>query len=192
MHYRTDQRLACHQVTPGQPVYKGRGLEVVYGYYKTPAGEMFVALSGDAVCYLGFAPGGERDFPVRRMKNHMPFAAFSQNDQAIAKIARKIMAIWQGNDAAKKIPVILSGTGFQQRVWTELLKIPHGKKVSYKDVAVAIGRPTASRAVGGAVAANPVSLIVPCHRVVQSNGDINNYAWGNIIKKKLLEMELQP
>ncbi len=187
--HNTDQLIDCHPIMPGKQFYKGRGLEVVYGYYKTPAGELFVALSDRSVCFLGFAPAGRRSLPVQRMKRHMPHALFCHDDGAVRKTAMRIMDVWKGKKSGGKIPVILSGTEFQQRVWNQLLTIGHGETVSYKDVARAIGKPKGARAVGGAVGANPISLLVPCHRVVQSDGNINNYGWGNPIKKRLLELE---
>lgn len=92
-------------------------------------------------------------------------------------------------DRLADIPLDLRGTDFQISVWQALLKIPKGQVVSYGDVANDIGSPNASRAVGTAVGENPVSLVVPCHRVVQASGKLGNYGWGVGLKEKILKAE---
>jgi AraC family transcriptional regulator of adaptative response/methylated-DNA-[protein]-cysteine methyltransferase len=101
------------------------------------------------------------------------------------------MQIWSGHgDAKKKVKLDLCGTNFQIQVWQAMLKIPMGMTVSYKTLGEALGKPTASRAIGGAVGANPVSLLIPCHRVIQQSGIIENYNWGSPRKKALLGTEI--
>ena len=106
----------------------------------------------------------------------------------VAPSAQKIINIWRGENEAK-LNIHLYGTNFQIQVWQALLKIPCGGTVSYQDIAEYLGKPTASRAVGGAVGANPISLLIPCHRVIQSSGIIENYGWGTPRKKLILAME---
>ena len=105
-----------------------------------------------------------------------------------ADTAQKIIGMWRG-EKQPKMNVHLYGTNFQIQVWQALLKIPCGGAVSYLDVANYLGKPTASRAVGGAVGSNPISLLIPCHRVIQASGIIDNYGWGTPRKRLILAME---
>jgi AraC family transcriptional regulator of adaptative response/methylated-DNA-[protein]-cysteine methyltransferase len=103
------------------------------------------------------------------------------------------MNIWRGQGSKKqKLKLDLYGTNFQLQVWQALLKIPNGETVTYQDVAKSIGRPKSSRAVGNAVGANPVSLLIPCHRVIRATGIIDNYGWGSPRKKLILALEQSP
>ena len=105
------------------------------------------------------------------------------------KVNIELEEYFEGKRKSFDIPVKLIGTEFQKKVWNELLKIPYGKKASYKDIAIRIGNPKACRAVGMANHNNPILIIVPCHRVINGNGQLGGYALGLDIKKKLLELE---
>ncbi len=183
--HSTERFFTCHPVLPGNPAYQGRGMNITCGYFDSPAGEIFLAWEGDDILYLGFAANSKRR-PLERMRKHFVHAKIIRNDAAAMKQGERILQAWRGQGGVR---LCLHGTAFRQKVWKKLLEIPFGETVSYGDVAKALGQPSAARAVGGAVGANPVSLLVPCHRVVQSNGDINNYGWGNPVKKKLLALE---
>lgn len=172
-------------VTPENPSYKGCGMEISYGNFASPAGKIFVAWEKDAVLYLGFSDGEKN--PLTKMRRKFPHADLAEDNAGAKNIGARIMKAWRGEEGGVRIA--LHGTPFQQKVWKEMMKIPFGKTASYGDIARALKKPTAFRAVGGAVGANPVSLLAPCHRVVQANGNVNNYAWGNEIKKKLLALE---
>ncbi len=141
-----------------------------------------------ALVYTGFVVEGDKKRPLARAQQHMPHARYEHDDAAIADAARDFMRVWQGQ-AGAKVNLTLHGTAFQNAVWEDLLKIPFGKTVSYGEVAGHIGRPKAVRAVGTAVGTNPISLVVPCHRVIQANGSFKNYGWGNAMKRRLLEEE---
>lgn len=159
---------------------------ISYGYFPTAAGDMMAARSPDGICYIGFCPGGDRAFPLQKMKTHFPRAAFSESADGTAE---DILDAWRGQGPMP--PLDLHGSAFQRGVWQALLEIPFGRTVTYGDIAEKIGRPKAARAVGSAVAANPVSLLVPCHRVLPVSGKPGNYAWGAGVKKILLEIEAQ-
>ena len=152
-------------------------------------GELFIVTAADnALVYVGFVVEGDYDRPLARARQHLPYADYVRNNAAIAVLANDIMRLWRG-EAGASAKIALHGTAFQNAVWSDLLKIPFGKTVSYGAVARNIARPKAVRAVGTAVGANPVSLLVPCHRVIQANGSFHNYGWGNAMKKRLLEAE---
>lgn len=185
-----DLFVSCEALTPGSARMKGRGLSVAYGFHPTSLGEILVAVTDKGVCYLGFLVDGDRSVPVARMKAHLPEALFREDDNATRAAAAAIMTIWTGHgDAGRKLKLDLQGTNFQIQVWQALLKIPLGETVTYQDIAREIGRPKSMRAVGNAVGANPVSLLIPCHRVIRSSGIIDNYGWGSPRKKALLAVE---
>lgn len=106
-------------------------------------------------------------------------------------VAEQIMAIWEGKAGPDRLALYLHGTNFQVQVWQALMKIPCGAAVSYQQVADYIGAPKACRAVGSAVGKNPISLLIPCHRVIQQSGIVENYGWGTPRKKILLGLEAE-
>ncbi len=187
-----DLFTACEAVTPGQARYKGAGMAVSYGFHPTPLGMMLVAVTSIGVCYVGFVVDNDHNVPVARMMSHFPLAAFTENSAHTHEAANHILAIWTGRaDRGGKLRLDLHGTNLQIQVWQALLKIPCGALCTYKEIAVALGRPKAARAIGNAVGANPVSLLIPCHRVIRATGIIDNYGWGSPRKKYILAMEHQ-
>jgi AraC family transcriptional regulator of adaptative response/methylated-DNA-[protein]-cysteine methyltransferase len=142
------------------------------------------------VCYLGFLIDRDRAVPLARMQRHLPYADYIANDGGTADAAARIMRIWAGHgDSHKKLKLDLHGTNLQIQVWQALLKIPTGETTTYKAIAEGLGRPNAARAIGNAVGSNPVSLLIPCHRVIQASGLVNNYGWGSPRKKMILGVE---
>jgi O-6-methylguanine DNA methyltransferase len=123
-----------------------------------------------------------------RMQEYFPNSKMLRDDAQTEELMGEIMQAWD-QDTLKSLDLDLRGTEFQCSVWKALLNIPKGQVISYGDVANDIGKPKASRAVGSAVGENPVSLIVPCHRVVQAGGGLGNYGWGVPLKKKILKLE---
>lgn len=174
--------------TPGDVQKKGEGLTIRYGFHPTPIGDILIAETDRGICWLGFIVDGDRDVPMQRLKHYWPRAKFANDPQGTAASAEKIIAVWRGSDQSR-LNLHLYGTNFQLQVWQALLKIPCGGAVSYQDVANYLDKPKASRAVGGAVGANPVSLLIPCHRVIQASGIIDNYGWGTPRKRLILAME---
>lgn len=163
--------------------------KITYGFYGSPFGEMVLAKTGQGLCWLGFMTKGNRKGDgYKRMKAFFPGAELVQDDEAIAGLAVKVLSAWErGREASIKLD--LQGTPFQISVWEALLKIPKGKVRFYADVANDVGKPKAVRAVGTAIGANPVSLIVPCHRVLPRGGGVGNYGWGPKLKEKILKAE---
>lgn len=185
-----DLFVSCEAVTPGTAADKGRGVNVVYGFHPSPLGDMLVAQTEKGICFLGFLMDEARDEPIRRMKAYLPQASYREDTDATRAGAQEILKIWTGHgDARKKLKLDLQGTNFQIQVWQALLKIPLGETVTYQDIAQQIGRPKSMRAVGNAVGSNPVSLLIPCHRVIRSTGIIDNYGWGSPRKKAILAVE---
>ena len=159
--------------------------KITYGFYHSSIGEMVLGQTDKGLCWLGFMVNGYKGNGLERLFVHFDGAVFVHDDTTVQVLGEKIMTAWeQGRE--EDIPLDLHGTEFQKTVWEALLKIPKGKRCAYDDVAGGIGMPRAARAVGGAVGSNPVSLIVPCHRVVQKSGAIGNYGWGVDLKERIL------
>jgi AraC family transcriptional regulator of adaptative response/methylated-DNA-[protein]-cysteine methyltransferase len=183
-----DLFISCEAMTPGDITRRGEGLKVVYGFYPTLLGDVMIAKTAKGICYLGFLVDEKRAEPVRKMKRWWPLADFAHDDAAISKEGETIANIWSGKKGGK-LKLDVYGTNFQIQVWQALLKIPFGETLTYQDIAKQIKRPKSSRAVGNAVGANPVSLLIPCHRVIRATGIIDNYGWGSPRKKLLLGIE---
>lgn len=165
---------------------------ITYGIHDTPLGRIVIAQSGQGLCWLGFMmtkeEGAYKGDGFTRMQAHFPNSKMQRDDLSTQSLMDEIMTAWD-QDTLKSLVLDLRGTDFQRSVWKALLDIPRGQVISYGDVANDIGRPKASRAVGSAVGENPVSLIIPCHRVVQANGGLGNYGWGVPLKEKILKAE---
>lgn len=185
-----DLMVNVEAATPGEVQKKGRGLHIRYGFHPSPMGCILIAETTRGICWLGFVVDEDRNVPLRRLFAYWPLADFSEDENGTRQTAERMLDIWRGKKAPK-LDIHLYGTNFQIQVWRALLKIPCGGAVSYQGVASYIGKPKASRAVGGAVGANPISLLIPCHRVIQSTGIIENYGWGTPRKKLILSLEAQ-
>lgn len=169
---------------------RGKGLTLVWGLHDFALGKMLVALSSEGVCWIGINCG-EKD-----LAKNWPGANLIEDAKITAKPARELAAAWKKGWPQRagdlSVPLVLYGTAFQIKVWKELLKIKSGAVVTYADIARKVGRPAAVRAVGSAVGKNTLSIIVPCHRVVNTSGNKISYGWGPAMKKALLKAEGVP
>lgn len=158
---------------------------ISYQFAITPFGEVLVAATRKGVCDLVFVDG-KKDTLVALRKRHMECAL----KQASTPMIRNALKKFNSRHASRTVvPIDLQGTLFQQHVWKALQRIPHGAVTTYGAIAKQIGRPQAVRAVGTAVGANPVAVLVPCHRVIASDGKVGAYRWGSIRKAALLLWE---
>lgn len=157
-----------------------------YQFAKSQFGEAIIASTERGVCYLAFVMKDEKTALKELQSRFRGFTLVNKSD-AFQKDA--LVTLKNGTDNAPKITLDLMGTDFQLSVWQALLKIPAGKLSSYGKLAAQIKRPKAVRAVGTAVGQNPVSFIVPCHRVVPAIGGIGNYHWGPERKQQMIEWE---
>lgn len=163
---------------------------LIWGETDTPVGPITLALSGKGVCHLGFMNGEQALLHLERWaKEWFGSVRLERNDTEIAPVTRQLNEYFNGDRRQFDLPIDLCGTSFQKLVWQQLQTIPYGEVRSYKDVAQAMGAPKAVRAVGGANNRNPVSIIVPCHRVVGSNGSLVGYGGGLEVKEYLLRLE---
>ena len=151
-----------------------------YGYVDSPVGSLLVAGDGDRVHRIGF--------PTESWTNEKP-ADWRRDDSLFAEVFGQLRAYFAGELARFDLPLHLDGTAFQVEVWTALRDIPFGETISYGALASRIGRPTASRAVGGANGSNPIPIVVPCHRVIGSDKSLTGFGGGVEIKKYLLAHE---
>ena len=161
----------------------GRGETIRYAMLDTPLGRMLVAATGKGICRLTF------DEDVAALKRRFPNAAILPADAEMASLISGVLAAVEAPAQAPELPIDVRGTAFQEAVWRELRKIPPGETRSYADIAAAVGQPNAVRAVGTANGQNPVAVLVPCHRVIRSDGSLGGYAGGLDRKLKLLEAE---
>jgi AraC family transcriptional regulator of adaptative response/methylated-DNA-[protein]-cysteine methyltransferase len=180
-----DLFVTCEAMTPGDWKGRGAGLTIRWGVHASPFGPCLIGTTDRGVCWFSFVVGDE-GAAVAEFTGEWPGAELVRDQAATAAVAARMFAPVA---AGAPLPVLLRGTNFQVKVWEALLSIPPGRVASYGGVAAAIGQPTASRAVGGAVGSNPVSVLIPCHRVIRSSGIIHNYRWGAAKKQALLAWE---
>jgi AraC family transcriptional regulator of adaptative response/methylated-DNA-[protein]-cysteine methyltransferase len=175
-------------MSPGEWKSGGEGLIVRYGFHPSPFGVALVMMTERGLAGLAFNDPGEEQKSLADMTGRWPKAQFIEDRQATAATARRIFDPneWR---ADRPLRVVLIGTDFQVRVWETLLHIPLGRAVTYSDIAAKVCTPAASRAVGAAVGRNPISFVVPCHRVMGTNGDITGYHWGITRKRAMLGWE---
>jgi AraC family transcriptional regulator of adaptative response/methylated-DNA-[protein]-cysteine methyltransferase len=175
-------------LTPGAWKTRGGGLVMRHGFAPCPFGIAVLVATDHGLAGLAFAdPGGEAA-ALADLVERWPAATHLRDDAAVAPHAARIfdMEAWRPD---RPLRVVLIGTDFEIRVWRTLLAIPFGRTTTYSRVAAHIGRPTASRAVGAAVGRNPISFVVPCHRVVSSAGELTGYHWGLARKRLILGWE---
>ena len=178
-----DHFVQLEAVTPGEYKQRGAGLVIDHGVHDTPFGQAFVALTPRGVCNFSFLDGKAPEAPLATLAQHWPAATLQE---APSRTQGVITTMFDGSKAPDRpISLHVSGTNFQISVWRALLQIPPAKVVSYAQVASAVGNPKAVRAVGLAVGANPVALMIPCHRVIQQNGKLGGYHWGETRKQAI-------
>jgi AraC family transcriptional regulator of adaptative response/methylated-DNA-[protein]-cysteine methyltransferase len=179
--------LHAEAVTPGELKLRGAGLAIRYGWHATPFGEALIAATPHGLCFLAFATDDGRAGVLDDLKHRWPAATLIRDDDAVAPFAARAFPGSLKNGGPLALHV--RGTNFQLRVWQALLKVPVGSTTSYSEIAQSVGNPSASRAVGGAVGANPISWLIPCHRVLRGDGGIGGYAWGVERKRTMLVWE---
>jgi AraC family transcriptional regulator of adaptative response/methylated-DNA-[protein]-cysteine methyltransferase len=183
-HARATRALG---MTPGAYRRGGSGMDIAYSIVDSPLGRLLVAATEKGVSAVYLADDDAR--LERELRAEYPAARVRKDDDAIAPRLSPILEHLAGGRRGIDLPLDVQATTFQWRVWQELGRIPAGETRTYGEVARAIGRPTATRAVARACATNPVSIVVPCHRVVGADGRLAGYRWGVERKKKLLEAE---
>ncbi len=173
-------------MTPGDFKRGGAGARLHWGIHHSPFGLASVVEKDGRLAGLGFVDGD--DDPLDPFVGRWPAADFIHDPARTAALARRVFDRTEWSDE-RPLRIVLIGTDFEIRVWEALLAVPFGRATSYSAVAAEIGRPKAARAVGGAIARNPISFVVPCHRVIGKSGGLTGYLWGLTRKRAILGWE---
>jgi len=178
-----DLCLKIEAMTPGSYARGGAGMHIAFGFHACPFGVALVMTTPSGVCGLAFADEGEEAAALADMKARWPSATYGEDASATSVLAKRIFS------GEGEIGLHLLGTPWQIKVWQALLAIPAGSVTTYRTIAERIGAARASRAVGAAVGRNPISLLIPCHRVLGSGGALTGYHWGVERKRAMLAVE---
>lgn len=172
--------------SPGEMKSGGEGWTITVGFAETPFGRCLCGESPRGICHLTF-PDTEDEKALAAIQHEWPRARLQRDDEQTARIATRIFE--RGTGREQPLRAYVRGTAFQTRVWLALLQIPAGSVVSYGQLAAAIGHPKATRAAGTAVGRNPISFLIPCHRVIRETGVLGNYRWDPVRKRAMLAWE---
>ncbi|WP_373502542.1 methylated-DNA--[protein]-cysteine S-methyltransferase [Aestuariivirga sp.] len=175
-------------MSPGLYKAKGKGLTIRHAFHDCPFGKVLVMMTEYGICGLAFADPGQEQATFEDMRRRWPDAEYVNDASVTAPIVSRIFdqTRWQ---AEQPLRIVFIGSDFETRVWQTLLKIPMGRATTYSDIASHIGNARASRAVGTAVGKNPISFVVPCHRVLGKSGGLCGYHWGLTRKQAILGWE---
>lgn len=180
-----DLMIQCEAMTPGEVGALGEGLTIHHGIAETPFGPAFIARTARGICRMEFLDS-QSNAPMARLRKEWPKAHLQADEEGTLALANRIFSRG-GQD--QPLHVAVKGTNFQIQVWQALLRIPCGTLTTYGDIATAIGKPKAARAVGTAIGANPVAWLIPCHRVIRESGECGGYRWGIERKWALIARE---
>lgn len=184
-----DLFLVAEAMTPGAYRRKGEGETIRHAVIDGPFGKTLFGATEKGVCWLSFIEPDGHLRSLAEMKADWPAARIIEDAEFVRPIAVRAFAFARGQSLDQPLGLYVQGTNFQLKVWEALLRIPPGQCVTYGGLARAVGAPKASRAVGAAVGANMISLLIPCHRVILASGVVHNYRWGSARKKAILAME---
>jgi AraC family transcriptional regulator, regulatory protein of adaptative response / methylated-DNA-[protein]-cysteine methyltransferase len=184
-----DLFITWEAVTPGEFKSRGDGLIINYGFHPTPFGEILLGSTDRGICNLSFVMPSGRLEALETLQEAWPLAILVEKPNLTQSMIEQIFPP-STQYATQPLHLYLNGSNFQLKVWEALLLIPSGNMVSYRDIASYLGEPNASRAVGNALARNPVAVLIPCHRVIQSLGEFGNYHYGKERKIALLGWEM--
>jgi AraC family transcriptional regulator of adaptative response/methylated-DNA-[protein]-cysteine methyltransferase len=174
-------------MTPTAARRGGEGASIRFAVGEASLGAVLVAATEKGVCAIML--GDDPDLLVRELQDRFPRAELRGGDAAFERTVAQVVGLVEAPGERPDLPLDIRGTAFQQRVWQALRAIPSGKTMSYAEIARAVGRPKAVRAVAQACAANPLAVAIPCHRVVRTDGDLSGYRWGVERKRALLDRE---
>ncbi len=178
-----DLFIAQEAATPGDVRRRGAGMTLRWGWSPTPFGRGLFVLAERGLAGLAFSDGDD-DFAFADMHRRWPGADWVRDDGAAQETALRAFGVGEG-----PLPVVLIGSPYQVQVWKALLRIPAGETATYGQVAAWAGKPKAFQATGGAIGANPISLLIPCHRAIAKDGRLTGYHWGLARKAAILGME---
>ena len=183
-----DLFTSIEKISPGQYQREGAGLTVRWDVIDTPVGRAVAGIVDRGLCHLGFVD--ESSDPGDTLHREWGRARLVRDRDALATYASEIERRLAGRGPERKLGLLLKGTDFRVKVWEALLRLPEATLISYGQLAAAIGRPRATRAVATSVATNDIAVLIPCHRVIRSSGVLGEYRWGRARKRALLALEL--
>lgn len=183
-----DLIVNVYAVTPGELKKEGAGLTIRYAVHPSPFGDCLLAITDQGICALAFLSGRRAGEAVEELRTRWANANLVLDPGATKAVSDRIFAPSRRGDTPP-LNVIVRGTNFQVKVWEALVRIPAGRVASYEEIAARIDAPGAVRAVGNALARNPVAFLIPCHRVIRKTGAFGNYRWGPARKKAILAWE---
>jgi AraC family transcriptional regulator of adaptative response/methylated-DNA-[protein]-cysteine methyltransferase len=184
-----DLFVTYEALTPGEYKNKGAGLTIYYGFHPTPFGTCLLGLTERGICALTFLSEEGPEAALQELRQSWPQASLVANPSRTQPLIERIFSPVGQQGRAEALPLYISGTNFQIKVWQALLKVPPGRAVSYETVAALMNQPKAARAIGQATGQNPISFLIPCHRVIRKVGDFGEYRWGTARKKAMLGWE---
>jgi AraC family transcriptional regulator of adaptative response/methylated-DNA-[protein]-cysteine methyltransferase len=185
-----DLCVTLEAASPGEMKSGGAGLQIDYGFAQTPFGEALIGETARGLCHLSFVNGEGRNGARDLLATEWPNAKLHRADQRADELSEKVFAQPPQNQSPPRLRAFVRGTPFQLRVWRALLRVPAGALTTYGRLAAILNQPTAARAVGNAVGANPLAFIIPCHRVIRETGVLGNYRWDPLRKRAILGWEL--
>jgi len=183
-----DLFVSCEAVTPGDYRRRGEGLDIRYGFHDSRFGPCILAVTEHGICWLVFLTSPDESAAVARLRSKWPGAELARDQKVTGQAVTEAFSDLD-LDERGPLHLFVQGTNFQIKVWEALLRIPSGSVVSYGDIAETIGSPRASRAVGTAVGQNPISWLIPCHRVLRNTGVFGHYGGGPVRKRAILAWE---
>lgn len=175
-------------MSPGEWKTGGAGLVIRFGFHPSPFGQALAMSTPRGLCGLAFADLGEEAAALADMRSRWPNATYVEDPASTAPLVTQIFDPAAGR-GDQPLRIVFIGTDFEIRVWETLLRIPMGRATTYSSIAEHVGSPKAARAVGAAVGKNPISFVVPCHRVIGKSGDLTGYHWGLTRKRAILGWE---
>jgi AraC family transcriptional regulator of adaptative response/methylated-DNA-[protein]-cysteine methyltransferase len=189
-----DLFVSIDAVTPGEYKQRGAGLAIRYGTYDSPFGRCLLMHTERGICGLAFVDQGNEAAALASLASRWCNARLIEDRRSGAELAMRVFAACGGEAGVHedKLPLLLGGTPFQIKVWEALLRIPSGAVTTYEALARHIDNPKAIRAVGSANGANPISYLIPCHRVIRKSGALGGYRWGMGRKLAMLSEEIRP
>ena len=179
-----DHFVTLEAVTPGQFKQSGTALAIDYGIHDTAFGELLLACTTRGICKAAFIDQNPEQ-ELQSLQHEWPHADLRHNQENTAVLAEQISELLKTGKTRNTVPLYVRGTNFQVAVWKALLQTTTADSLSYSELARRLGRPQSVRAVANAVAANPVALLIPCHRVIRESGALSGYRWGPERKQAL-------
>jgi AraC family transcriptional regulator of adaptative response/methylated-DNA-[protein]-cysteine methyltransferase len=181
-----DLMINVYAATPGEAKEKGEGLVIQYGWHSIPFGACFLATTQRGICALSFVQEKARPQILGELKRRWAKARFAENPRQTRRLLSQVFDV---TNSRAPLNLHLAGTNFQLKVWEALIRMPLGTVATYEDIAETVGCRRAQRAVGSALACNPVAFLIPCHRIIRKTGAFGNYRWGTARKRAIVIWE---